>query len=59
MSDDFLVLILLIFGGLRYFFIIFAERCKSGLYLGLTWLNSFQATGMPFLQNKLSLRGAE
>ncbi len=35
-SDDFLVLILLIFGGLRYFFIIFAERCKSGLYLGMT-----------------------
>jgi len=45
--------------GYAIFFIIFAERCKSELYLGLTWLNSFQATGMPFLQNKLSLRGAE
>ena len=33
-SDDFLVLILLISSFLLAF--VFEERCKSGLYLGLT-----------------------
>lgn len=58
MSDDFLVLILLIFGGLRYFYYL----CRKMQKWAVSWhdrLNSFQAVGILFLQNKLSLRGAE
>ena len=58
-SDDFLLLILLIFGGLRYFFYYLCRKMQKWAVSWPDRLNSFQATGMLFLQNKLSLRGAE
>lgn len=58
-SDDFLVLILLIFGGLRYFFYYLCRKMQKWAVSWHDRLNSFQAVGILFLQNKLSLRGAE
>ena len=58
-SDDFLVLLLLIVGGLRYFFYYLCRKMQKWAVSWHDRLNSFQATGMLFLQYKLSLRGAE